>query len=319
MLNTPPSSNRPELKAALEWFIALESDSCSQQQRDEFEIWLKQDPQNPIHYQQAQQLWSRLDDLKATPIPSRKTSTNNRRLKSGSKSATGLSILLLVGLGLGWQDYHASTDYIATGIGQHKQIILADQSKITLNANTRISTHISWIRRQVDLLEGEAQFQVSHQNLRPFTVNTGHLSIKDLGTIFTIRNRPESSSVVVMEGEVAIREPGNWFGTTLKAGFARRFTQSGQLLALETADVQKANAWLQGKLVFNHTPLAQVTAELERHHPVHFVFLDKNLAQQTITGNFDSSDLDSFLQAISQIYPLSIQHKKQLIELNRIH
>ena len=319
MHNKPVSAKRAELKIALQWFIALESDSCTQQQRDEFEIWLKQHPQNPIHYQEAQQLWSRLDEVKTKAIADHNSAPNNRRHKQRSKSTTALSALLLAGLGLAWQDYQSSTDYIATGIGEQKQITLADQSIITLNANTRISTHISWLRRQVDLLEGEAQFQVSHQNFRPFTVNTGPLNIKDIGTIFTIRNRPESRSVVVMEGEVAIHQPGHWFGTALKAGFARRFTQSGELLAIETADPHKANAWLTGKLVFNHTPLAEVSAELERHHPIHFVFLDKNLAQQTITGNFDSRDLNSFLQAISQIYPINIQHKKQQIELSRAH
>jgi transmembrane sensor len=68
--------------------------------------------------------------------------------------------------------------------------------------------------------------------------------------------------------------------------------------------------------MFDHTPLTEVAAELERHHPIHFVFTNPHLAKQTLSGNFDVSDLNPFLQALEQILPIKVSYKKQEIRIS---
>jgi transmembrane sensor len=48
-----PELNQQQLKTAIEWFIALQSDQCTQKQRQQFQHWLAQDQSHQQAYQQA--------------------------------------------------------------------------------------------------------------------------------------------------------------------------------------------------------------------------------------------------------------------------
>ncbi|MFM8341368.1 MAG: FecR family protein, partial [Methylomonas sp.] len=156
----------------------------------------------------------------------------------------------------------------------------------------------------------------THQPFRPFTVATQVTRIKDIGTIFNVRQRPEGGAISVLEGEVELLSNNHWSGERLSAGFARRINKNGELLAIEKSNPNIASNWTRGRLMFNHTPLTEVVAELERHHPIHFVFTNPRLAKQTLSGNFDVSDLNPFLQALEQILPIKVSYRKQEIRIS---
>lgn len=321
MQNRTNKHHHDTLKTAIQWFVALQSEQCSEEQKQAFQVWLSSAPKNAEYYTEAEKLWSQMDSLKSAKIPSLKLArraNHKNRLGKSLVRYSSLAVMILVS-GLIWQDYQSPTEYIATGIGEYKQLELADKSKLILNAGTRLQVHVSWLRREVMFLEGEAQFNVTHQALRPFTVKTGNLKITDIGTIFNIRNRPEHKSIAVLEGEVGIAQDGKWRSVSLQAGFSRGFTANGSLLPTEKIDADNANAWIRKRLNFKHTPLSEVAMELERHHPVHFVFKDVRIGKQTISGNFDNQDLNSFLESIEQIYPINIVRKKQTLELSSHH
>ena len=309
------------LKTAIQWFVALQSEQCSEAQKQAFQVWLNSAPKNAECYAEAEKLWSQMDSIKSANIPSLKLvrrANHKNRLRKSLVRYSSLAIMILVS-GLIWQDYQSPTEYITTGIGEYKQLVLADKSKLILNAGTRLQVHVSWLRREVTFFEGEAQFNVNHQALRPFTVKTSNLKITDIGTVFNIRNRPEHKSIAVLEGEVAIAQDGKWRSAPLLAGFSRHFNASGSLSPTEKIDADNATAWIRKRLNFRHTPLSEVAMELERHHPFHFVFKDERIGMQTISGNFDTQDLNSFLQSIEQIYPVDIVRKKQTFELSSRH
>lgn len=303
------------LKKATEWFVAIRAETCSQEIHSNFQSWLDKSESHKQAYQEVERVWSSMDSLKNTVIPELNAARNSGPVKKIIAKPIAITLVMAVMSGFAWQDYQAPTYSFRTGLGEKKQFFLADTSSVTLNSNTNLEIHESWIRRQIYLLEGEAQFTV-HHSWRPFIVSTDSLDIQDIGTIFNVRNRPESKSVTVIEGEVKLYNQKNWLGTHLKKGFSRHFTADGELLGSEHNDEQRAIGWLKGRLVFNHTPLNQVTAELERYHPIHFVFKTPGLAKQTISGNFETSDLNSFLQALSQIYGVHIHRNQQNIEIS---
>lgn len=308
-------TNQELLKIATKWFVAIQEETFSHEKKLDFQIWLNKDPAHKQAYQEVVNLWHTLDSLKQTAIPELKAARNARPEKRLNILSTTIAVLLAMISGLAWQDYMTPDQFFSTGLAEKKQLYLTDGSSITLNANTRISTHESWIRRQINLMEGEAQFTANHDwNL--FIVSTENLTIRDIGTVFNVRNRPETRSVTVLKGEVDLHNHNNWLGKNLKAGYSRQFSPNGELLTLENDDEQRAIAWIQDRLVFNHTPLNQVTAELERYHPVKFLFKTPGLAKQTISGNFGTHDLNSFLQAIDQIYEVNIHRHQQIIEIS---
>jgi transmembrane sensor len=312
---TPQRQHRI-FRQAVEWFVQLESERCDEQQRDRFQDWLSENEAHQRAYAEAERLWANLDNLKDTNIPELHGAGGIRPL-TGRLMRTGLSALLLAVLVSGWwQDYSAETITYSTSLGERRRIYLPDGSQLALNAATRLSVRLSWLRRQVELEEGEVLVTVAHQNLRPFTVQMADLRIKDIGTVFNVRKRPEGGAVSVLEGEVELKTDRSWFGDSLKAGFSRRIDRDGRLRPVEKADIERSTAWTEGHLIFDHTPLADVAAELERHHAVHFVFADPSIAGQTLSGSFDTADLKPFLLAVEKILPIHAKRQKQTIVLS---
>lgn len=308
-MNFPPHT----FEQAVTWFVALQSQDCNEQQRAEFQQWLLQHESHTAAYAEAEKLWINMDSVKSAPIP--KLKARNQRWNA---ARTGIATLVFAAISTGWWlDYSAETITHSTGIGQRRSIELADGSQIELNAKTQLSVRVSWLRREIQLQEGEAIFNVSHEKIRPFTVQAGTLQIRDIGTRFNVRKRQDGTVVSVLEGEVEVKPEHAWLGQNVKAGFSCKMDEDGHLHAIEPANLEQASGWLDGRLTFNHTPLSQVVAELERHHDVHFVFSDVTLRNETLSGAFEAADLNPFLHAIEKILPVRTQRQKQTIVLSR--
>ncbi|MDO9214082.1 MAG: DUF4974 domain-containing protein [Methylococcales bacterium] len=69
--------------------------------------------------------------------------------------------------------------------------------------------------------------------------------------------------------------------------------------------------------MFKRAPLRQVTAELERYHPVKFVFANQELAHETLSGTFEANNLEPFLHAIETLLPVRAKHQGKTIVLQR--
>ena len=308
-----------QLKQAFEWFVRLQSEQCPAEDQRRFEIWLTRDDKHRAAYAVAESVWANMDDLKYLPIPGLDEA---RSAKPGNSTAARLAswtflILTTALLGGGWLEYSAETIHYATQIGEHRRVELADNSHIDLNTDTRVSVRISLLQRQVVLSQGEALFEVTHNRLRPFTVQSGDLRIRDVGTRFNVRKQAQSVTVSVLEGEVELNNGRQVMNEVLNAGQQRSYTKTGGLGQMQAVEADKLTAWVQGRLVFTRTPLREVTAELERYHPVQFSFVDPKLAQETLSGTFDSGDIAPFLHALEAILPVQAQRNGSQIQLRR--
>lgn len=89
-------------------------------------------------------------------------------------------------------------------MGEHRRIDLAYSFHIDLHTGTRVSVRISLLQCSVELTQGEALFEVSHNLLRLFTVHGGDLRIRDISTRFNIRKQPKGAVTSVLEDEVEL-------------------------------------------------------------------------------------------------------------------
>ncbi|GER04781.1 hypothetical protein JCM17846_24630 [Iodidimonas nitroreducens] len=89
-------------------------------------------------------------------------------------------------------------------IGQQRVIDLADGSVITLNTRTRIDVAYSDQARIIQLIYGEALFDVAKDPNRPFRVLTQMGGVKAVGTVFSVRVREGDIEVLVEEGTVEL-------------------------------------------------------------------------------------------------------------------
>ena len=296
-----------QLKQAVTWFVQLQDEFCSEQDRQNFQQWLAKNSAHQAAYIAAERLWSNFDELKTLgETPALRQARRAKPSKSPALTIA-LSLIITTILGTAYLEYSAETLSYSTQLGEHQHLVLSDNSEVDLNTNSEITVRISPLHRQIQLLHGEALFAVNHQSWRDFTVQTDNLQIRDIGTRFNVHIQPESISVAVLEGEVEVNN-GQSDKQQLFAGSQNVYTKNSGLSSQETVNSEVVTAWLNGHLIFKKTPLSQVVAELERYHDVKFVFASPELAQETLSGTFDAADLEPFLHTIKPM--LSIQAKR---------
>lgn len=196
---------------------------------------------------------------------------------------------------------------IATANAQRVEVTLPDGSLVRLNSASRIRflPNFSDSLRQV-FLDGEAFFQVAKAQ-RPFVVATAQVEARVLGTAFNVYARDEQARVIVREGRVAVA--GVSSTVVVNAGEMTQCRNGENPTVPQAVDVAHSIGWLEGKIVFIQTPLAEVAAELERFYNVPVRLADASLASKTITATFQNQSLASVVSAICLTLDLSYQYK----------
>src|SRR5579863_7096281 len=96
----------------------------------------------------------------------------------------------------------------STGKGETKVVALKDGSVVTLNTASEIQVDYSAMLRAVELIRGEALFDVAKNKARPFVVSAGDTDVRAVGTSFTVRRLDAAPvEVLVREGVVEVFKP----------------------------------------------------------------------------------------------------------------
>jgi transmembrane sensor len=207
-----------------------------------------------------------------------------------------------------------------TAKGQHQRITLADGSVVDLNAESRLTVRFARRERQVALGEGQAIFDVAHDEARPFTVEATGRAVRVLGTQFDVRNRSGDVTVTVARGRVQVRPVAS-----SKTGQAFVLTP-GQRLAigrrgvaqLSAVDPQEALSWRSGRLVYRGAPLAEVVADLNREFVEQIEVTDPALARLPVTGVIVLDDQASVATRLSLMLPVrSVPSERGLLLLRK--
>jgi transmembrane sensor len=253
---------------------------------DGFNAWLEADPQHNIAYEAALDELEAADtlfDVPPAPAPAWQAAAASahdepRRWRAPALAA-GVAVLAVGG---GWLalDRGSMQEY-TTGPGQRRAIELADGSRIVLNGGTRVALASS-DARAVTLADGEALFQIRHDEQRPFVVTTADgTRLVDVGTTFNVVEDKGALSVKVAEGAVVYRGTGSEMrldaGEMLTRATARAEPRK------RSVDPKTVGAWRTGYLQFSDTPLGELAGDLSRNLGVP-VAIDDRLATRRFSG-----------------------------------
>ncbi|MDR6570517.1 FecR family protein [Chitinophaga ginsengisegetis] len=180
------------------------------------------------------------------------------------------AVLLLAGAGAAWYllNPHPRVTWTiyATRTGERKTIHLNDGSVVMLNAGTtiRIPDNLSK-ERKLDLVDGEAFFDVKTNPDVPFIVESGPLQTTVLGTSFNIAayKGVHTLSIGVISGKVSIS------GKTSPAHILEQnqelvYNRSNGQIKVAPADEQLPG-WKEGKLVFNDVTFHDMAVLMEKN------------------------------------------------------
>ncbi len=306
----------PAMLAARRWFVLLrEPDALGAAEQAAFAAWLAADPAHRAAWQQVQALWQRYDAAlpalrqQAALAAAARQARPSRR--DWLKRAAGLAIV--AGAGgylLGAQDWLADH---RTAIGETRHITLPDGSTLELGGGSALSLAFSPGQRLVRLHRGEAFFDVAPDPARPFLVQAAEGRLHALGTRFNVKRNDDAVTLTVAEHLVAVALPGA-AARTLGAGQQLRY--AGHAFGpLRQVDAGAIQAWRQGRLFFQDTPLSDVLADLDRYRRGRIIITDGKLAALPVTGFFHAAQADEALRSIAKILQLRLTRLTNLLVL----
>ncbi|MDB5281721.1 MAG: Ferric-dicitrate binding protein FerR, regulates iron transport through sigma9 [Bacteroidota bacterium] len=177
--------------------------------------------------------------------------------------------------------------------GKVIKVDLPDGSKVWLNAGSTLAYLPSFGKdnRTVQLTDGEAYFDVAHNELKPFVVLTGNLKTQVLGTLFNIRAATEMKriTVTVLRGKVAVSKTGAAPLFLLPDQQAEFNKETGRI---DKTNVTAANmtGWIAGKFRFHNEELEVITSELQRRYNVTVIFKTDELRSIRFNAGFNADD-----------------------------
>jgi transmembrane sensor len=253
----------------------------------------------------------RADGVETDHRPSR------RRLLVLGGSAVAAGAIGMIGLG-----WPAAAQTYRTGKGEVRLVPLSDGSTITLNTLSEVRVRYRAEERHVELVQGEALFDVARDPRRPFLVEAGDTAVKAVGTSFTVRRLgAQPVQVLVRTGVVEIARPAQPDIRPQRVAANIRAVAPLAAPIVETPlapqAVSRQLAWREGMLSFEDMPLRDAAAEFARYSDVRIAFADPAIGGETVTGLFAANNPRGFARSVALSLGLQTRNGPESVILER--
>jgi transmembrane sensor len=208
--------------------------------------------------------------------------------------------------------------------GQKSTLILPDGSVVTLNASSKLSyrENFEQSERRV-VLEGEAFFDVTRDENRPFIIETDQITTKVLGTSFIVRAYPGAGEVkvAVASGKVSVQKSSA--GTSPQAGEALLllpgemgvYAMADQTLNKTPFDERDLFGWKDGLIYFNNASFNEVKDRLEQWYGVD-IRVDKAIVlEKDFSGSYKNKPLDLVLHGLAFVYDFDYEIRDKSVRI----
>jgi len=232
--------------------------------------------------------------------------------------AAGLAAALVLATGVWWLAPSRSVEpqrYV-TAAARQQQIALNDGSVVNLNVSSEVSVRLTSNERRVTLANGEAHFAVAHDTARPFIVIAAGVSVRAVGTAFSVRVSDAGVEVLVTEGKVEVtRESTSAEPATVAPASAppsRLVAGERAVIAREVpvvnVPIERVSAealsaavqWHSQMMTFSDLPLREAVVLFNRRNETQLVLSDDKLGGQKIGGTFAADQVEAFVRLLEK-------------------
>ncbi|MDR4496072.1 MAG: FecR domain-containing protein [Nitrospirales bacterium] len=309
--NDEPNSSR----MARQWIVRLASGRITAGELLQFKGWLAEDPSHRHAFERERIFWQQLERLERAEgwdqddqeagtqgadwrrVPIR---AHSRRTAIVWALAAACLALVIV-----YQDIKIFllADH-RTSAGQQQFLTLPDGGLAYLNTDTAMAVTYSADERRIDLLHGEAFFDVVPNRQKPFRVMAQNGITQAVGTAFVVHAHDQQAVITVTEGTVAVSSALNndnqlQPSVAVSKGERTTYRQGEAPRTVETVDSASAVAWIQGTIVVDGLPFAQAMAELDRYRPGRIVLLADLVHAKPVSGRFTLGGVDEAIDAFA--------------------
>ncbi|HAZ03246.1 MAG: hypothetical protein A2W90_08650 [Bacteroidetes bacterium GWF2_42_66] len=199
-------------------------------------------------------------------------------------------------------------------MGSRVSFNLPDGTKGWLNSGSTLTYPLPFCENRKVTLDGEAWFDVFHNEKRPFEINAGESMIRVLGTSFNVSTYSDEKyvEVVLQNGKVEFSNKSQKNKVILKP--SEQLILQGDRLNINPVDVSKYKAWTEGRLIFRGDNMDEVAKRIERWYNVKVEIADEDLVQFSFRATFVDDSLEDVFNQLSMTSPIEykIIPRKQL-------
>ncbi|BDD10579.1 hypothetical protein FUAX_30110 [Fulvitalea axinellae] len=190
--------------------------------------------------------------------------------------------------------------------GERLVLYLSDGSRVLLGGGSALVYPKRFgPKNRTVALNGEAEFEVTKDASRPFSVLTESGEVNVLGTVFRVRARENSQeqAVSLLEGSVLVRFTDTGKEFRLKPG--QSVVRRGERVELSTGTLEWKNLeWkrVTGKVTLDcgGKTLGEMIPEIESFYGLKIVCENKRLLDVKLTGTFSGNDVSELLRVLGQ-------------------
>lgn len=321
--------------------MRLKAKDLSDTERHQHSEWINVNPDHQKAYRDLNQEWEDMDELTPWALEEVKRlqarfensadqnlgedyslSRRLKRLSRGRRRKDNLiwavifalaitSVLSAVFITTSWPWLHTKIHY-QTQLGEQRKIVLPDGSLLHLNTGTSVQIDFSAEARNVELIKGEALFDVVQAPNRPFAVDVIDHNVVAVGTTFNLQLTNTGLKIAVVEGQVAVRQsdasanrlPGAdtdlGEGMLLNAGQGVEINADGILPEAESVNIEHVTAWDRGLLVFDGLSLRQAADKISRYMLTD-IRVVVGVPDNIVTGEIKIRDQETMLNQFAKI------------------
>ena len=185
--------------------------------------------------------------------------------------------------------------------GQQSLLTLPDGTQVHLNSSSKLTYSSSYNSKdRVVALEGEAYFDVAHDEDKPFVVNAGEMSVQVLGTKFNVKayEGDDEIEATLVEGKIQADVAGEE-EILLPHERLCYNKASGKLQKTQVEEQVTLVPWLEDEIYFKHNTLKEIAVVLQRMYDIEVVFEDKEIETYSYTGYVRNTSLKNILELIA--------------------
>ena len=309
------------LAEAAAWRLRLSE--MDDQSLPEFEAWVAA-PGNEALWKRVEHIWGYLGEYAHDPemLAARASALSHARRASAIKALplrgrrmlkAAAAILVLGAVGWGGAQWLGRPDDYQTVRGERRVVTLADGSKLALDAESEVKVRYTRNSRELQLIRGQARFDVAHDVERPFSVQVSQQKVVATGTAFNIDMAGQKVLVTMIEGRVVVlQKPPPAAKAAAQKWPAALELRAGQQLAasstappvIRQADIGEVTAWTSGQIMFDNEELTSVVQRVNRYSNRHVLIKDSKVAGLRISGVLNSGDVDRFVGIVTHYLPV---------------
>lgn len=311
--STVPVDEQTARRDASHWFVRLREESGDEALKAGFEAWLHA---HPLHAEAWESMRGTMQAVGRAPAalrdwPALEAGEHRHeatppvpvRFRHPLRYALAAAAALCAfAVTLPTLRLHLRADHV-TSTGRVEQIRLSDGSMVQLGPDSAIAIDYTGGARHVRLLSGQALFDVTPDESRPFWVVAGDVTTTVLGTSFDVRMIGDATSVAVQRGQVRVETRGATPASSqeLRAGQwvhidPDRGAEAGSI------DPDLVGGWLNGEAVAENRSIASIVEEVRPWYRGRIVVTDASLANRPVTGIYNLRDPAQALTLLVEPY-----------------